>query len=267
MASEWNYTGTDRKDTFTAGEPAEYTNWVISGKGGNDRLTGSEGRDLINGGGAMGNQYFVQTASGTLYVQVRDDDLIRCLDGDDTVSASAGNDTIDGGLGQDLFSAETSHSYYHTDFGEETQVIGTWSNSTVAYIKGSLIDLSAGTYRINYAGQKWSGAALDVTVRGRLIDFEQVLATAGDDLLKGTDGDNIFKPNGGHDTIRGGAGYDTIVYFQEWGDSHSVGPASTPRNVHDEVSMGSGFGIVFNFATKTATDTWGYTDSFTGNRQ
>ncbi|MDQ1159332.1 Ca2+-binding RTX toxin-like protein [Sphingomonas sp. SORGH_AS 950] len=101
--------------------------------------------------------------------------IVNAGDGNDLIVAGAGADQIDGSGGTDTVSY-------------------TMSNAAVT------VDLKAGTGKGGYAeGDSYTSV-------------ENVIGTAFDDTLTGSDADNVLKGGEGADKIDGGGGFDTVSY-------------------------------------------------------
>ena len=180
-----NITGGNGNDVLTGNSGDN----VISGGPGNDTLSGggsgntASGLDTLdysNAAAAVNVNLLTQTASGegndsvtgfTGVIGSAFDDVLVGNSGDNTLVGGAGNDNIDGGAG--------------TDFAE--------------FVSGSdmNVDLSTGLA---------SGEGNDA-----LLNIENVLTGAGNDLIVGSASDNQLNGGAGDDSIVGGAGNDSIL--------------------------------------------------------
>lgn len=219
---------------------------VIAGLGGNDTLIGLAGDDTLRGDDG--------------------DDSIVGGDGDNRLIGGAGNDTLisigddddlDGGAGNDLI-----------DLTGATGGYGSWIKPGIGTdeIRGSSTLWAAGEgHDLSYAytegtggivlqiGNDGTGTAVSNTA-GVLNDsftyVHRVEGTDGADRLSSTateeDGWQSWAGYEGNDTIEGGVGFDELMYHLEARKSDNPS------------------GVTVNFATGTATDTFGDTDTFSG---
>jgi Ca2+-binding RTX toxin-like protein len=145
---------------------------ILTGGAGDDTLTGGAGDDTLNGG--AGNDTLNGLLGDDTLHGGTDDDTLRGGLGSDTLEGGAGDDTLNGGAGRDTASYESA-----TD------------------------DV---TVRLSVAGpQGTGGAGVDT-----LVDIENLLGSAFDDLLIGNDRANVLTGAAGDDTLRGGLGDDTL---------------------------------------------------------
>ncbi|WP_238368606.1 beta strand repeat-containing protein [Mesobacterium pallidum] len=221
---------------------------------GDDLLAGTAGDDLIDG--LAGNDTIRgDTGFDTLIGGAGDDDLygengfdsLDGGDGQDYLSGGNGNDTINAGTG--AASSQTGGDYIEPGAGADV-IIGHAELFTV-YNDG--IDLSwrnvTGTGGITVTvGADGTGTA--VSAVGGVVNDSFTYAH----LFYGTGAGDTFIGSGnanwegwggfaGNDTMDGGAGYDELLY-------------------HQEAQDGGAGAINVNFATGTATDGFGNTDSF-----
>ncbi|NES22541.1 MAG: calcium-binding protein [Symploca sp. SIO3E6] len=179
----------------------------ILGFGGNDLLRGYKGHDFLFGGagndvlyGGLGHDFLLgETGNDRLYGD----------DGSDNLDGGAGNDRLDGGDGSDILlgGEGTDHLFGgagvdYFDGGEGTDTVH------FTYDKFAITaDLSQNraTY-INHAG---------VEVVETLVNIENLVGTAFDDVLIGDNGNNWLRGNAGIDYFDGGEGIDTVNFTHE----------------------------------------------------
>ena len=207
-----NIIGTGTADTIdAAGTNGTTSQFVISGLGGADVITGGEFNDTISGGGGK--------------------DTIFGGDGKDTISGDAGNDTllggngadsIGGGAGDDLVAGEDGNDKISGGDGADT-LFGGFGKDTVSGDAGN--DTLFGDFDNDkvYGGEgndRVYGGDGDDTVEGgagndRVFgdDGEDtVLGGAGNDSLFGGRGDDVLNGNAGFDFYTGGGGGDLFVF-------------------------------------------------------
>ncbi|WP_225772765.1 calcium-binding protein [Inquilinus sp. Marseille-Q2685] len=187
----------------------ELGNDILVGNGGNDSLSGEAGDDRLEGGD--GNDRLVG-GDGI--------DNLQGGAGDDSIDAGTGNDTIIGGNGND--------SIYGGEGGD--QIDGGGGNDFIeAAGGGDVINGGDGIDTASYAGSATAvqvSLALGIGTGGDvagdiLVNVEQLLGSAHDDLLIGDAGastlwgmagDDRINGGGGADMLKGGAGNDSFVY-------------------------------------------------------
>lgn len=183
-------------DTLTGNDAANHLNGsdgddVVSGGGGNDLLEGWHGNDTLTGGDGNDN--------------------LNGQDGNDILSGGAGNDTISGLGGDDIIEGGSGRDIL--DGGDTDEVNG----DTVSFAHsaaGVFVDLGF----LSNLGQSDSpnGIGGDADVSETVVDFENVIGSAFDDALFGTNGtantlDNRIDGGAGNDFIAGGTGADRLI--------------------------------------------------------
>ena len=171
-----------------AGKPA-----TIVGTAGNDRMVGTEGRDVVFLG--AGNDVFDGLGGN---------DLICGGSGRDQLAGGEGNDRIDGGGGKDYFLEGDGNDRLIGGRGQDYLSYSSWStginvtNATV--IEGAGRDVATGIETIE------GTAYADVMIGG-----------PGDDVLRGLTGKDLIRGEGGNDylaatdgIIKGGEGNDLV---------------------------------------------------------
>ena len=130
--------------------------------------------------------------------------------GDDTITGVGSGDTLNGGAGDDTLIANGAGMMLHGGTGDDT-LRGTLQGDTLDGGDGvdvvdysglagpATIDLSAGTARSATGGA-------DI-----LKAIENVIGTAGADMITGDANANVLNGNGGRDVIHGGGGNDTLA--------------------------------------------------------
>ena len=185
-----NIIGTDNGETLN-GVVGEVN--FIDGKGGDDTLFGGSLPDTILGG--SGN------------------DQIFGSFGDDAINSGTGNDQISGGTGDDTIDLTQGVA------GDVKQVQGDqgddWINA------GAGVDHINGGQGTDVVDYSFSAAAVTVDLQtgkgtGGLaegdtyLSVEDIVGSAGDDVLAGNGAFNTINGGAGNDTIRGGAGGDLL---------------------------------------------------------
>jgi len=143
----------------------------IFGNDGNDSLSGATGNDTIDGGN--GNDSIDGGVGNDSLIGGEGLDTIQGGDGDDVLSGGGGEDSMDGGAGIDT--ADFSH----------------WGGS--------------GVYNLEAETAFFAGFYTET-----IANFENLIASQGNDTITGSSGDNILEGQAGNDSIDGGGGNDTI---------------------------------------------------------
>ncbi|MDO8187118.1 calcium-binding protein [Conexibacter sp. JD483] len=166
---------------FVKGDGADLT---LAGGDGDDELRvrerapgsvlidGGAGNDTIDVGDATGYGFRLSGGAG--------DDVIRGSGGNDVIDGGPGSDRIDAGEGSDsVIEDEQPYAADQLDGGAGT-------GDTIVYTRPDpvRVDLAAGS-----GGQPGG--------EDRLRGFEEVVGTAGDDVLLGDDGPNVFNRTSG----------------------------------------------------------------------
>ncbi|MBE9197187.1 M10 family metallopeptidase C-terminal domain-containing protein [Synechocystis sp. LEGE 06083] len=233
MGGDDTISGGDGDDSILGGDG----NDSISGGDGNDFLNGNVGDDFLNGNvgddtvrGGKGNDT-VRGGKGndSLYGDLGDDSVFGDLD-NDTLFGGQGNDTMDGGDDYD-----TAHYGDLEDSGDQAITLKGTGDLSLTVEKGALgtdtllnieevianggadnntIDFSGAVSPVNVdlsAETLSSPNETDPTFSlAKVINFDDVIGTSGNDSITGDAQDNILRGGGGKDTIFGGDGNDFI---------------------------------------------------------
>ena len=188
------------------------------------------------------------TSFGDIVAGTSLSDTIFGLAGDDTIFGNEGSDTLDGGSGDDeLFGGS----------GDDDLTGGADDDELSGGAGADTLDGGAGFDGVDYSLDAFFGGTAGVTVNlatgtatdgfgdtDTLISIEAVRGTEFADTLTGGDGFESFIGGAGNDTIDGGSGGGQIEYS-------------------DDAESGGTAGVTVNFATGTATDGFGDTDTIT----
>jgi len=223
-----NVSGSSLNDRIVGNE-TDNTLWgydgddTLEGLAGNDRLLGEAGRDVLIGGA-----------------------------GNDTLVGGDGHDWLDGGDGDDFIDA----SFFNTSDDNDGVRAGLGNDVVIGnadkYWNGRGLFLTYDTVEAGglvvtiYAdgfGYISSGAG---TVNTSFSYVNNLVLTAGNDSVVGADNNVHMDYSGlaGNDTFDGGSGEDHLMYDRDFDN-------------------GGTSGITINFATGTAIDGFGDTDTFT----
>ena len=209
--------------------PSGVVGGIFAGTAANDVLTGTLGRDLVNGGG--GNDT-LNTLAG--------DDQAQGGPGNDTINTNGGNDIAAGGAGDDTINTGDGNDTIRFNGAEGFDAIngGAGTDAIVVAGVGAVIGLQSLTGvetitgvapGINIAGSEAANTlnfSVPIAVTLTLIDrilgnggndnitgtavADRMEGGAGADTLNGLEGPDDLNGDGGVDTINGGGGADTI---------------------------------------------------------
>ncbi|REL30842.1 beta strand repeat-containing protein [Thalassotalea euphylliae] len=193
-------------------------NNLLEGLGGNDLLIGRAGNNALVGGSGNDTVSYVGATSGVLVNlaigEATNGDGRDSLTSIENVSGSqyndilignAGRNSLFGGAGDDLLIGGGGSDIFSGGDGLDTVSYQQTVNSVV-------VNLADGTAQ--------TATGIDL-----LVDVENVIGTAQNDILIGNNQDNVLTGGLGDDVINGGAGTDTASYQQASG-SVSVNLAS-----------------------------------------
>jgi Ca2+-binding RTX toxin-like protein len=189
-------------NSYTDGCPGDQTATVAGGSAA-DILQGGPGVDTFDGGGGpdelrgAGGDDVLRSGPGndTLTGDAGNDQLAG-EDGDDRIRAGAGNDSEDGGAGNDVVGGgddDQGSDDVHGGPGADRLELDDHSGAVTATLDDAGGDGSPGE------GDNYHS------------DFEDLLGTAGDDVIVGTPNPDRLDGHFGNDVIRGGAGNDELT--------------------------------------------------------
>ena len=176
------------------------------GYGGNDFAAGGSGDDYLVGG------------SG--------DDTLLGFSGNDLIFGEAGNDWLEGGAGDDFMEGGS---------GADTMLGGS-GNDTISYWH-SYAGVSVSLKNNTASGGEAEGDAIS--------GFENVIGSAHQDYLTGTNGANTLDGGGGDDFIWGEAGNDKL--YGGAGKDYLIGGSGA-----DELDGGGGIDDTASYLVSTA---------------
>ncbi len=205
--------GSDLGDTLT-GNTSDNR---LDGRSGNDVLADGQGNDVLAGG--QGND--------TLDGGVADDTLIGG-DGNDILNDGEGNDQLIGGLGNDRY-AFADVASYQVDEIVEAVGAGTDTLDFSRSLNSVRINLDLRFVDDDLVRQ----ANRVIPQNDSFANFENILGTAGDDVIMGNAANNVIRGGGGNDDIDGRQGDDQL--FGESGNDTLIGYAG-----NDQLQGGAG---------------------------
>jgi Ca2+-binding RTX toxin-like protein len=176
--------------------------------GGNDRIAGRLGNDLLIGDV---QELFGQNIDSSSFPEQPVPTEVK--GGVDTINGGAGHDTIIGDVQIIANPGEFNHA-----FGGNDRLFGDAGNDT---IYGDFVDVgTSGTAdAITFGNDQIQGGDGDDTIYG---DARAIAANltdqGGDDTISGGNGNDTINGNGGNDMMTGGAGADLFVFVAQGGD-------------------------------------------------
>lgn len=155
--------GTDANDTFA---PTEPRNFVVLGRGGDDRIQTIAGQDLVLAGD--GNDTASAGEQNDVVFGGAGDDLLNGNNGNDTLYGEAGADQLAGGEGDDLLWGGLGNDTLTGEAGIDTFAL--------SYSEGidTILDFDPGADRIGLVGTlKFSQLSISENGPSTLIKFRQ----------------------------------------------------------------------------------------------
>ncbi len=163
----------------------------LSGGGGNDAITGTEGADLI----------FTLTGA----------DLINGGGGGDSIFAGNGNDTIAGGAGADNLNGQNGDDSISGDADNDVLIGGAGVDSMAGGLGNDFLSgqTEAGLMSGGEGNDTLQGNTANDTLNGDAGD-DRLYGLQGNDVVAGGDGADSLIGAAGTDSLSGGAGADTL---------------------------------------------------------
>jgi Ca2+-binding RTX toxin-like protein len=234
-----NLTGSDHNDRLFGDENANVLNGgagddYLDGGAGDDKLYGGEGDDLLIGGlgndlldGGEGNNTasYAYSAVGVTVdlstteeqtVAVGDNDTLINIQnligsaGDDILTGDAGNNKLEGGAGNDILDGGAGDDQLYGGEGDDTLIGGLGNdlldggagNNTASYVYSTV----GVTVNLSHTGAQTVATGDTDT----LVNIQNLIGSAGDDVLTGDAGNNRLEGGAGNDILDGGAGNDQL---------------------------------------------------------
>ena len=251
--------GGDGNDTLEGGDNSDF----LFGGNGNDTLESGAGKDFIVGD--PGNDSLDGGAGGDLIHGGSGNDILKGGDGDDSLVGDDGNDSLYGVAGGDRYifgvasSIELDVVHEDAELGVDSLDFSRVAASTP--VRVNLDYRSAGT-----TVAKHTNRTVLVNSNGSLKNFENVVGSAGNDVIIGNDANNGLEGGDGNDELKGGDGNDDLsgglgndVISGEAGNDRLFGAAGTDILVGgagaDTIDGGNGEDILISgTATAFATE-------------
>ncbi|MBN8515445.1 Calx-beta domain-containing protein [Accumulibacter sp.] len=149
----------------------------------------------------IGAEYWGATAGDDVHTGTPSDDLLEGFAGNDTLYGLSGNDTLIGGPGDDFLLGGEGDDVLEGNPGNDTLDGG-------AGIDTAVYTWAAGAITVDLAG----GTAIPDGDGGQdsLSEVENVVGSAFDDTISGTDDNNLLDGGSGNDRLTGRAGNDNL---------------------------------------------------------
>ena len=193
---------------------------TLTGGGGADVISGTNGKDLIVANstvgvtvsGGSGNDTITTGSGNDSIVGVAGNDSISTGAGRDTVNGGTGNDTIDGGLGNDSLNGQDDNDSLIGGDNDDRLSGGTGNDVLDGGVGADILKGDDGADILN------GGAGADNLQGGkdndRLSggdDADSLDGAFGNDTLEGGNGDDTLRGNVGVDDVDGNAGNDRLT--------------------------------------------------------
>jgi serralysin len=207
-------TGTDGRDWLNGGKWTDH----IWGGAGNDMIYGGAGDDELHGG--VGDDMIGGDDGNDILYGEDGNDTLQGAAGDDRLYGGAGNDTLNGGAGNDYMEGGTGNDYYYVYDAGDVVVERPGEGTDTVQTTLSTYRLPENVENLIYygGGITGTGNALDnvMTGSGGNDSFhggggnDALYGGDGSDTLYGEDGDDALNGGNGDDVLVGGAGADKL---------------------------------------------------------
>ncbi|SEI17421.1 Ca2+-binding protein, RTX toxin-related [Rhizobium tibeticum] len=198
----------------------------LYGEDGSDTLVGREGHDRLVGG----------AGDDRLFGDGGDDVLVGGI-GNDLLEGGAGNDDLSGGGGADTVFGNAGNDIVHMGLerDESASQDPDVTDGDDAYFGGEGVDtIDASAGRSGIAIDLMTGSATGTATGSDRIDgFENVSATAYDDVITGDDAANLLHGGAGDDVLIGGES-DDLIDAGEGDDIVQMAPAAPGSDDGDD---------------------------------
>jgi Ca2+-binding RTX toxin-like protein len=206
----------------------------ITGGAGDDRLLGSQGADVLDGGSGVDVVDYSASAGAVTITLDGSTGIGGDAAGDQYISiegviGSTLDDTLNGGLAADIIDGGAGNDNITGGGGNDTLLGGAGDDSLDGGAGADLMDGGSGIDTVDYSS---STSGVNVSVDGsvstggaaqgdQLLNIENLIGSAYDDVLLGTSaddtldggsGNDVLGGRGGADQLLGGAGFDTADY-------------------------------------------------------
>jgi Ca2+-binding RTX toxin-like protein len=239
--------GSSEIEIIAAANQASNVGLYLGGNGVSNQLLATAGNDTLNGG-AGSDALYGFGGDDVYYVDVAGDVVIEAANGgadivftnvsytlaatseveilaaansagttgiglvgnsfDNQLLGTAGSDTLQGGAGTDTLYGLGGNDIYYIDTTSDIVVEAGGGGSDTIFTAVSYT--LAGTSEVEILAAANAASTIGLTLGGNEFD-NQVLATAGNDVLTGNAGNDTLWGFGGNDTMSGGLGNDVFV--------------------------------------------------------
>lgn len=180
----------------------------IFGSNGNDILYGEDGNDELRGGNGNDVHYGGEG-----------DDLIAGYNGNDELRGDAGNDTLYGEDGHDNLYGGDGNDYLSGGAGDDNHYGGAGDDVILGSVGGDHFDGGDGvdTVDFSYSTDNFtldlsqSQAVFTSGFTEQVLNFENIIAGSGNNVLIGSSASNEINGGAGNDRIEGLAGDDVLT--------------------------------------------------------
>ncbi|TMV02604.1 hypothetical protein FGK63_20465 [Ruegeria sediminis] len=212
LYSSTRYQGTSGNDSYSGTGLGEFMYGLegddyMFGEAGNDTLHGGDGNDELRGGWGDDKHY---GDAG--------DDLIVAWDGDDLASGGTGNDSLYGNNGNDQLYGDDGNDTIDGGNGDDNHYGGAGDDLVLGNAGTDFFDGGEGVDTIDFSYSS-NNFNMDLSqeivvfsggVTEQVLNFENIIGGAGNNVLTGSDGSNTIDGRNGDDSHYGGAGNDYI---------------------------------------------------------
>lgn len=187
-----------------------FTSVTLIGGSGNDLLIGTPGNDVLSGnggddtafGGTGGDRLFGGSGRDHLFGEAGDDKVFGQGGSGDRISGGPGDDTLHGGSGADRINETADASITLTN----SSMTGLGNDVLFSLERVSI----TGGDSDNVIDVSGFNSDRQITILGGAGN-DQLIGSAGADLLTGGDGNDTLTGNAGNDILRGSAGADVLT--------------------------------------------------------
>ena len=141
----------------------------VSGRGGNDVITGRNGSDKLRG-----NQGNDSLSGGDGH------DFLRGGSGDDTLNGGNGNDYLNGGIGLDVINGDGGNDTLLGKIGTDTLNGGSGNDTLDGGVDDDILTGGSGTDQFIFANDSGSDRITDFNANGEKLDFTASTYTFSD---------------------------------------------------------------------------------------
>ena len=180
-------------------------NDTITGGAGNDIIIGGSGADTINGGGGINTASYVGSATGVT-VNLTLVGVAQVSGGDAAGDILTNIQNLTGSSFNDTMTGDANNNTFQTGGGSD-HINGGGGNDTISFASNAVgVQVNLGAYAPG-SGNTWDGTSMSF-----LTGIENVIGSAGNDILTGDVNNNVINGGLGNNTMTGGGGADTFRF-------------------------------------------------------